>query len=166
MKALLFVLMAISSTMLIAQTTIVWEGGAPGNQNNWDDSRNWSVHKVPDENSHVIIKQSNSGHHAQPIINEDVQVASVEIHNGAVLTIKENGYLLIDAEYTYSQGLLNYGGELINEGEIEIRNIDGEYGEGHVDAAAYKNTQPQNDVSAQIVQLSSWAREIGQTNLR
>ena len=53
-----------------------------------------------------------------------MEVLSIKIHNGATLTISENAELLIDGEYTYTEGIISFGGQIINKGYIELRNID------------------------------------------
>ena len=124
MKTLIVALFMLSSTILSAQETIRWEGGTPGNETNWNEARNWSGHQIPDEISLVVIKKQNSGHNAQPVITNDVVVAEIEIHSGAVLTISNNATLIIDGEFTHSEGLVNYGGTLINHGILIEKNID------------------------------------------
>ncbi|MDB4286059.1 hypothetical protein N9933_02035, partial [bacterium] len=79
---------------------------------------------TPDEDAHVVIKVLHTGHYAQPVINESVEVASIEIQAGATLTIEENGEVLIDGEYTYTQGIVNNGGSLINQGQISLLNVE------------------------------------------
>ena len=59
-----------------------------------------------------------------PVIKEDVEVLSIEIHTGATLTINNDAELLIDGQYSYTEGILSYGGKIINNGYIELRHID------------------------------------------
>ena len=125
MKNLFILLLTFTTTHLTAQNTTTWIGGTPGKTTNWNEPRNWTGHHVPDEFSLVIIAQTNSGHHAQPHINGAVTVAGIEIHSGANLTISETGELTVDGEYTYSEGVVNYGGKLINNGKVILKNIDG-----------------------------------------
>jgi len=67
----------------------------------------------------------NSGHHAQPEIESNIEVASIEIQAGASLTIGEKGEVLIDGEYNFTEGIVNYGGSIINDGIISLFNVDG-----------------------------------------
>ena len=40
------------------------------------------------------------------------------------MTIKEDGEVLIDGSYNMTQGIANYGGQLINEGLIDLKNME------------------------------------------
>ena len=123
MKTIIIALLALSSTLVSAQNTIIWLGGTPGKETKWNEAKNWSKHQIPDEDSRVIIKYHNSGHHAQPVITENVVVASIEIQTSAILTILGNGHLLIDGAYAYSEGISIYGGKLMNDGIIKLYNL-------------------------------------------
>ena len=112
------------SVTLLAQNSIIWKGGTPGKETSWNEPKNWDLNQIPDFNSHVVIKSINSGHQSQPRIDSRVAVASIEIHSGSTLIIGERGDVLIDGEYTFSQGIVNYGGKFINNGKIELRNIE------------------------------------------
>ncbi len=125
MKTLIIVLISLTTTFITAQNTVTWIGGTPGKETNWSESKNWSNHRVPDEFSFVIIKYNNSGHNAQPEIKGVVEVASVEIQSGACLAIKEGGEIMIDGSDFFTEGISNYGGNLINEGVINLKNMDG-----------------------------------------
>ena len=124
MKNLIIALLTLLSTTAIAQNTVTWKGGTPGKEQAWNEARNWSDNRVPDVFSNVIIKALETGHHAQPLIEESLEVASIEIQAGASLTIKESGKVLIDGTDTYTLGIVNYGGNLINDGTISLKNID------------------------------------------
>jgi hypothetical protein len=125
MKTLIIALLTLTSTIAIAQNTVTWKGGTPGNETNWNESKNWSNNQVPDEFTNIIIKALNTGHFAQPVVSENVEVASIEIQAGAKLTVTESGQILIDGIDTYSEGIVSYGGLLVNEGIINLVNIDG-----------------------------------------
>jgi hypothetical protein len=99
----------------------VWLGGTPGQETNWDNPRNWSENRVPDEDSWVIVQNLNTGHHAFPIINSEVIISGIEVHAGASLKVAAAGELIIDGEYANNYGILNYG-DVINEGRISIFN--------------------------------------------
>lgn len=125
MKYLIIIFIwVLGNITLFAQNTIVWKGGTPGKENSWNEPKNWDVNQIPGNNSHVIIRAINSGHQAQPRIETQVSVASIEIHSGSTLIIGEKGEVLLDGEYTFSHGIVNYGGKIINKGKIELRNID------------------------------------------
>lgn len=124
MKSLLVLISILSCTALIAQNDVTWLGGTPGRQTEWNEARNWSNQRVPDEYSNVIIKWANSGHHAQPVIDGKAEVLSIEIHGGATLSLGEDARLSIDGEHAYTMGIQLYGGRLINNGQIDLHNID------------------------------------------
>lgn len=124
MKSLFFVISILSCTVLIAQKDVSWIGGTPGQETNWNEARNWSTNHVPDEFSNVIIKWANSGHHAQPVIDGEVEVLSITVQGNATLAINEQGRLIIDGEHAYTEGIQLYGGRLINDGQIELYHID------------------------------------------
>lgn len=133
MKSLSVLSLVFLSFNLLAQDIIYWKGGTPGKETNWEEPRNWNTHKIPGSSSHVIISALNSGHNAQPKIQNKIEVASIEIQNGATLSIKPNGELIIDGEFTYSNGISIFGGQLLNNGLIEIKNI------GNFDEASFLN---------------------------
>ena len=118
MKSLIIILLSLSTTFVYAQNVLTWQGGTPGKESVWAEPKNWTGHQVPDEFSYVIIRQLNSGHDAQPVIDGEAEVASVEIHPGASLTVTPNGKLIIDNTYTPKPALLLFGGTLINKGLI------------------------------------------------
>lgn len=124
MKNLMILLLSLSSSLLTAQITSTWTGGTPGKESNWNEARNWNTNSVPNEFTFVIIQQTNSGHHALPVIKEEVEVAGIEIYNNAKLIIEQGGTLKIDGLYTATDGIQVFGGELINKGKLELRNID------------------------------------------
>lgn len=124
MKSLLMLISILSCTALIAQNDVTWIGGTPGKQADWNEARNWSNQRVPDEYSNVIIKWANSGHHAQPVISGEANVLSIEIHGGATLSLEEDAHLSIDGGHAYTLGIQLYGGRLVNDGQIDLHNID------------------------------------------
>ena len=124
MKNLMIVLLTLSTSLLTAQITSTWTGGTPGKENNWNEARNWDTNSVPNEFTFVIIQKTNSGHHALPVIKKAVEVAGIEIHNNSKLTIEQGGSLKIDGLYTATDGIQLFGGELINKGKLELKNID------------------------------------------
>ena len=124
MKNLIVIFFCLTSINLFSQKTTFWIGGTPGKENVWKEAKNWSDHKIPDENTHVIIKEQNSGHNAQPIIKDEIIVASIELQLGGILRILKQGKVKIDGRYTLSKGLLSYGGTILNDGTIELFSLD------------------------------------------
>lgn len=124
MKTLAILLLSLISTATIAQQTVIWKGGTPGKETSWNEARNWSTYNVPDEDTDVVIKALHTGHHAQPVIDDLVEVRSIELHTGASLTIEVEGRLLIDGEEHYTLGIVNYGGTLFNHGMISLTQIE------------------------------------------
>lgn len=114
----------MTTSLATAQNRVEWVGGTPGHETSWDTPRNWSTNHVPDEFSLVVIPNKNDGRQSHPIIDHDVKVVSLEIQSGAELIVTESGHLIIDGKDTYSEGLVVFGGNINNTGEISVRNID------------------------------------------
>ncbi len=126
MKVLSTVIFALFSTTVFCQYVSTWTGGTPGKENLWSEARNWSNNKVPDEDTHVVIKSLNSGHNAMPLISRDVHVASLEIHSRGKLIIADSGSLTVGTDGIYSDGLSLYGGSVQNAGTIHFINFSAE----------------------------------------
>ncbi len=124
MKASLIALFSLISVFAFSQNILTWKGGAPGNENDWYESKNWDKNVVPDQDSYVIIKRLNTGHDAQPIIEGEVIVACIELQSRALLTVTNKGSLVLDGSFTYSEGIHFFGGRVFNEGIVDFRNID------------------------------------------
>jgi hypothetical protein len=125
MKNLIIILLAACLPLFInAQTTITWKGGTPGKETKWNEPKNWDAYRIPNEDDKVIIKMENSGHFSQPVINDEVHIAWLEIHSGAELTIAATGQLTLEGTYTYSEGISIYGGNLSSDGEIIFKDIE------------------------------------------
>lgn len=124
MKTLILSLLVLTMTTSFAQQTVSWKGGTPGSETSWNEPRNWSNYQVPDDFSHVVIKRLNTGHFAQPVIDQEVEVASIQIQTGATLTVTATGSVLIDGEDQYTEGIVNLGGNLVNDGLITMVNME------------------------------------------
>ena len=127
MKVLIITLLSLSTTFAFGQFQSTWVGGTPGKENVWNEARNWNTNRVPDANTHVLIKKHNSGHFAQPIVRDVVEVASIEMGPGSTLKVEAYGEINIDGENIYTQGIINKKGQIINNGIITMINIDAEY---------------------------------------
>ena len=114
----------INTTATIPANTTNWKGGTPGRVDSWNEPRNWSTNDIPNEDSHVVINAGNSGHNAQPVISDHVQVASINIMSNAKLTIRKTGDLLVDGTDTFSEGVSLRGGQIQVDGKIRLKNID------------------------------------------
>ena len=123
MKNLLTVLAVLFALTAHAQYKAVWKGGTPGSEAEWNEAGNWSNNSVPDQYTRVIIRLTNSGHHSMPVITSEVTAASIELHKHATLTIDHGGSLTIDGADLYSEGIINYGGSLINNGMVVYHNL-------------------------------------------
>ncbi len=124
MKTFILSLLVLALTSSFAQQSITRKGGTPGHETSWNEPRNWSNYQVPDEFSHVVIQVLNTGHFAQPVIDQEVEVASIEIQAGASLTVTVTGSVLIDGENQYTEGIVNLGGNLLNDGLITMLNME------------------------------------------
>lgn len=124
MRILITACLSVVYFTLFAQQTVTWLGGAPGNETNWNVSKNWSTNSVPDENSYVVIQYLNSGHGAQPVITGEAHAASIQIIDRGALTIEASGTLVLDGTHVYSKGFVLINGELINQGRIALYNLD------------------------------------------
>lgn len=148
MKSLIIICCSLLPLTLSAQFTAYWVGGTPGAETDWNEARNWNTQRVPNEDTKVIIKGSNSGHNAMPIITEDIVVAGIELQYGGLLSISIKGTLAVSGEYTYSEGIVSYGGKLRNEGTILLR---------HLDQAAIANTLITCEGAGTLIQDSTIA---------
>jgi hypothetical protein len=68
--------------------SVKWQGA---NNSQWEDASNWSCNYVPDAKTDVIIQ----GSPANPVINTNVTVHSVNLSPGTTLTIGPNLQLKI-----------------------------------------------------------------------
>lgn len=124
MKRLIFLFFTLAFFNVNAQTTAYWLGGTPGSETRWDVAQNWSTQRIPNEDSKVIIQGTNSGHNAMPIISGEIVVATIELRHGGILEIQRGGELILSGESTFSEGIICYGGHLINSGLISIEYLD------------------------------------------
>ena len=134
MKVIIFSILAsfLVTDSIMSQRISTWVGGTPGRETNWEEARNWLPNTVPNEHSYVVIEKLNTGHNAQPVIRNNVEVASIQILSGN-LTIAENAGLLIDGMYSYSEGIMLYNGSLINKGKINLIGLDDEVVSRNID---------------------------------
>ncbi len=110
MKTLLIALFTLISTITIAQNTVTWTGGTPGNETSWNEARNWSNNKVPNEFTNVIIPDVSTSTFSNPIIKEGtVELNSILMETRALLTVQASAKLIV---YGYAEGLIKDNLEL------------------------------------------------------
>lgn len=99
---------------------VIWKGGTPGAETQWNEARNWTTNKVPSEFDNVIITDLSSKGNFYPVINTKVQpIAHLNIQGGATLEITTKGELIIDGSNTYNNGITLVG-HIHNKGQINI----------------------------------------------
>ena len=107
-----FALLFGLATTLSAQNTVVWKGGTPGQENNWNCPKNWSKYKVPDEFSDVVIPDVSSTTHATPVIKSGTfEVNSIQIQSNAQLTIESGARLVVYPLAATAPGVLEVTAE-------------------------------------------------------
>jgi hypothetical protein len=67
-----------------------WTGNAG---NTWNNAGNWTSCGMPDANRNVVIPNVSSNHY--PIIINTVHCKSINVENGATLTISQDGMLMV-----------------------------------------------------------------------
>jgi len=94
MLLFVFVLIVTSAS---AQKDNTWRGGAPGHETEWSYSKNWSNGRVPNEFDRVLIPDVSSSTNDYPVIKaEKIEVSSLRIQEGAMLTLLPNACLLVE----------------------------------------------------------------------
>lgn len=94
--AIIVILTLVLANAIYAQTTVIWKGGAPGQENNWNCPKNWSNYKVPNDFSDVVIPDVSSTTLSAPVIKNGVfEVNSIQVHPNAELTIEQDAQLMV-----------------------------------------------------------------------
>ena len=116
MKTLLIAILTLVSTSIFAQHSVVWKGGTPGKENVWNEARNWSNNKVPNEFSDVIIPDVSTSTFSTPIIKDGmIEINSLRIDSNAQLSIETSARLII---YSHAEGLIKEN--IKNEGTLIV----------------------------------------------
>ena len=106
MKTTIFCTMISILSLVVsanAQNANVWKGGFPGHENDWNCYKNWSLGKTPDVFDKVIIPDVSTTTCSYPVIySSEVEITSLEIQSGAMLTLK--GFARILTENFTLQG--------------------------------------------------------------
>lgn len=77
-----------------AQIRNTWKGGAPGHETDWNFYKNWSLGKAPDLFHNVVIPDVSTSTQHYPVLKSgSAEVASLEIQQGATLTLQANARL-------------------------------------------------------------------------
>lgn len=105
MKTLITCLFAATmmfALQLNAQTSIslthTWLGTVEGDEQNWDNPRNWSQGMVPSDIDVVVIPLLRRKDGAKyPVIDTEVQVGSLQVHPRAGVMIVSTGTMVINA---------------------------------------------------------------------
>ena len=61
----------------ISPASVLWQGGTPGRETDWNCPKNWSTGCVPDQNSEVLIPTYSIHDTYFPIVKERVTVRSI-----------------------------------------------------------------------------------------
>lgn len=105
----------LSTLQLAAQKTNHWKGGFPGQENEWNQPRNWSLGFVPDWTCHVMIPDVSAACRPQPVLTSgNVEVQSVIILPGASFTIASDANLWL-------LGINAFGVPIQNDGILESK---------------------------------------------
>ncbi|HOY06808.1 MAG TPA: hypothetical protein PLO67_15470 [Saprospiraceae bacterium] len=96
--AIPFALLFIAQTTLSAQKTATWKGGTPGRSTEWMCASNWREGRLPNEFSAVVIPDVSTGSQAYPVLRSgEVEVLSVDVQTGAMLTLSTGARLIADS---------------------------------------------------------------------
>ena len=87
----------IAFTSASAQQNNTWRGGAPGHETDWSYFKNWSTGRVPNEFDRVFIPDISTSTNDYPVIKaEEIEVLSLQIQQGAMLTLLPTARLLAE----------------------------------------------------------------------
>ena len=124
-----FVMIVLTAVSLNAQN--VWRGGAPGQEQEWSNPRNWSQNRLPDSDDMVLIPNTESTGGFYPVIKDDIgAIYYLEVQGGASLLVEPEGQLSINGTGKYEDAILLIG-SLKNQGEIRIISDSGPTVAGH-----------------------------------
>lgn len=104
MKTLLIAFLTLTTTITFAQQSVTWKGGTPGNETSWNEARNWSNNKVPNEFSDVMINDVSTSTFSSPVIKEGtIELNSIRIASNGQLTVESTAKVII---YGYTEGII------------------------------------------------------------
>ena len=149
MKTLINLIAILSLFQLPAQAQMVWKGGSPGQETQWNEPDNWSQNRIPAANDLVIIP--NTGGEYDPVIDQPIApIYFLEIQGGASLHILSTGILVVDGGNSPEDGILLVG-DLVNEGYIQLKGSTSPQIAGHPEniystgEITYTQTGPQDN---------------------
>ena len=109
----------------------VWKGGTPGQEQEWNNPKNWSQNRIPGIDDMVLIPNTESRGGFYPVVNGEAgPIYYLEVQGGATLSINQNGRLTIDGMGKYEDAILLIG-TIVNHGEIQISADKGQMVAGH-----------------------------------
>ena len=128
MKTLLIAILTLTTTLTFAQQSVTWKGGTPGKETSWNEARNWSNNKVPNEFSDVIIPDVSTSTFSAPVIKEGtIELNSISIASNGKLTVESAAKVIV---FGYTEGIIkenvNLEGTLMVMEEatgLELENI-------------------------------------------
>lgn len=127
MKSLLIALFTLISTFAFSQSTVTWKGGTPGKETSWNEAKNWSNNKVPNEFSDVIISDVSTSTFSAPVIKVGtIELNSIIIESNAQLTIETAAKLVVygNAEGLMKENLQLKGSLIVLDEYAEEENIN------------------------------------------
>jgi hypothetical protein len=121
MKTLLIAILTLTATITFAQQSVTWKGGTPGKETSWNEARNWSNNKVPNEFSDVMIPDVSTSTFSTPVIKEGtIELNSIRIASNGKLTVESTAKVIV---FGYTEGIIkesvNLEGTLMVMGEFE-----------------------------------------------
>ena len=117
-----FVALIALPLFLNAQKTVIWRGGAPGQETDWTVGKNWSTNHMPWTDDIVIIPNLDTQGRSYPVINSRVpRIGAMVIHDKAKLILTDDAILEIDGSWNNTYGI-HLVGSIKNKGLIRISN--------------------------------------------
>lgn len=96
MKAILIAALTLIVNLSIAQISVKWIGGTPGKETSWNEPKNWSNYKVPDDFTNVVITDVSSTTFSNPVIPQGIaEVNSIRFESQGSLTVAEQAKLIV-----------------------------------------------------------------------
>ena len=96
LKTIIVLLLTLTSTILVAQKSVTWVGGTPGNETSWDEPKNWSDYHIPNEFSNIYIPDVSTSTFPNPTIHSGIiELNSLQVEPSAKLTIEKKAKLIV-----------------------------------------------------------------------